>query len=167
MAELTTTERLQPSLLDRLTDDAPQLREESREQRVISATRLRECVTRDLSWLLNSVQFAASRALDDAPEVARSVLNYGIPDLTGLELAGLDVLTLQRRLREAILLYEPRLIASTLQVTVQAQSQRMDRRSLVFDIRSEMWAQPIPLNLYLKTEVDLETGKLDVVEGYA
>lgn len=167
MAELTTTERLQPSLLDRLTDDEPLRRDESREQRVISATRLRECVTRDLSWLLNSVQLAASVVLDDVPEVARSVLNYGIPDLTGLELAALDAATLQQRLREAILRYEPRLIAHTLQVGVHANSERMDRKSLVFDIRSEMWAQPIPLNLYLKTEVDLETGKLDLIEGYA
>ncbi|RTQ90995.1 MULTISPECIES: type VI secretion system baseplate subunit TssE [Stenotrophomonas] len=167
MAELTTTERLQPSLLDRLTDDAPLQRDESREQRVISASRLRECVMRDLSWLLNSVHLAASMRLDDAPDVAGSVLNYGIPDLTGLELAGLDVATLQRRLREAILAFEPRLIAHTLQVTVQANAQRMDRRSLVFDIRSEMWAQPIPLNLYLKTEVDLETGRMDLVEGNA
>lgn len=167
MAELTTTERLQPSLLDRLTDEEPQRGEESREQRVISPSRLRECVTRDLSWLLNSVQMASDQALADYPEVARSVVNYGIPDLTGLELAGLDVAELQQRLRAAILAYEPRLIPGTLQVSVQASAQRMDRKSLVFDIRSEMWAQPIPLNLYLKTEVDLETGKLDLVEGYA
>ena len=100
MAELTTTERLQPSLLDRLTDDAPAQRDESREQRVISATRLSECVTRDLSWLLNTVQLSAHQPLDDAPLAARSVLNYGIPDLTGLELAGLDVVRLQQRLRD-------------------------------------------------------------------
>jgi type VI secretion system protein ImpF len=29
-----------------------------------------------------------------------------------------------------------------------------------------MWAQPIPLNLYLKTEVDLETGNFKVSEGF-
>jgi type VI secretion system protein ImpF len=29
-----------------------------------------------------------------------------------------------------------------------------------------MWAQPIPLNLYLKTEVDLETGRFNVAESY-
>jgi len=167
MAELTTTERLQPSLLDRLTDEEPQRGEESREQRVISPSRLRECVTRDLSWLLNSVQMASDHALEAYPEVARSVVNYGIPDLTGLELAGLDVAQLQQRLRAAILAYEPRLIPHTLQVSVHARAQHMDRKSLVFDIRSEMWAQPIPLNLYLKTEVDLETGKLDLVEGFA
>jgi type VI secretion system protein ImpF len=40
----------------------------------------------------------------------------------------------------------------------------MDGRSLVFDIESEMWAQPLPLNLYLKTEVDLETGRMALSE---
>ena len=42
----------------------------------------------------------------------------------------------------------------------------MDGRALVFDIQSEMWAQPIPLNLYLKTEVDLDTGHMDVSEAW-
>jgi type VI secretion system protein ImpF len=166
MAELTTTERLQPSLLDRLTDEEPQRAAEGREQRVISPSRLRECVSRDLSWLLNCVQMDNEQKLAAFPEVAASVVNYGIPDLTGLELAGLDVSQLQQRLRAAILAYEPRLIANTLQVTVHAHAERMDRKSLVFEIRSDMWAQPIPLALYLKTEVDLETGKLDLVEGY-
>jgi len=167
MADLTTTERLQPSLLDRLTDDEPLRTTESREQRVISPGRLRECVTRDLSWLLNCVQMASAQALADYPHVVTSALNFGIQDLTGIQLAAVDVAELQQRLRAAILAYEPRLIASTLQVTVHANNQRMDRKSLVFDIRSDMWAQPVPLALYLKTEVDLETGKLDLVEGCA
>lgn len=165
MAELTTQERLQPSLLDRLTDDEPGKLEESREKRVISATRLRECVTRDMSWLLNCVSLDADVALDDYPEVSRSVLNFGIPDLTGVALSGINADVLQRRVRDAILAYEPRLTANTLRVTVNALSKRMDRQALIFNIESEMWAQPIPLNLYLKTEVDLETGDFKVSEG--
>lgn len=110
MAELTTTERLQPSLLDRLTDAAPSQREESREQRVISATRLRECVIRDLSWLLNAVNLETSRLLEAHPQVRSSVLNYGIPDLAGVAVAGIDAAALQQRIREAILAFEPRLI---------------------------------------------------------
>lgn len=166
MAELTTQERLQPSLLDRLTDDEPGKREESREKRVISANRLRECVTRDVSWLLNCVNLGADEHLSEYPEVARSVVNFGIPDLTGVALSGVDASVLQRQLREALVAFEPRLTASTLQVTVNADSTRMDRQSLVFNIESEMWAQPIPLNLYLKTEVDLETGAFNVSEGF-
>lgn len=166
MAELTTQERLQPSLLDRLTDDEPGKREESREKRVISANRLRECVTRDISWLLNCVNMGAEEQLAEYPEVARSVVNFGIPDLTGVALSGVDARVLQRQLRDAIVAFEPRLTSSTLQVTVNADGTRMDRQSLVFNIESEMWAQPIPLNLYLKTEVDLETGAFNVTEGF-
>ncbi len=166
MAELTTQERLQPSLLDRLTDDEPGKLEESRDKRVISATRLRDCVTRDMSWLLNCVSLDASLELDDYPDVARSVLNFGIPDLTGVALSGIDADVLQRQVRDAILAFEPRLTANTLRVTVNALSKRMDRQALIFNIESEMWAQPIPLNLYLKTEVDLETGSFKVSEGF-
>lgn len=166
MAELTTQERLQPSLLDRLTDDEPEKKEESRERRVISANRLRECVTRDMSWLLNCVNLGAEDMLADYPEVARSVLNFGIPDLTGSALVGTDASVLQQRIRAAIVAFEPRLTASTLQVRVLTDDTRMDHQSLVFNIESEMWAQPIPLNLYLKTEVDLETGAFNVTDSF-
>jgi type VI secretion system protein ImpF len=166
MAELTTQERLQPSLLDRLTDEEPGRREEGRDSRVISAARLRECVIRDLSWLLNCTHAEATQPLDGAPQVAASVYNFGIPDLAGVALSGLDLARMEQRLRDAILVFEPRLIAETLQVRARADGARMDRRSVVFDIQAEMWAQPLPLNLYLKTEVDLETGRLDVVESW-
>ena len=46
MAELTTSERLQPSLLDRLTDDHPEVAHESRERRVMSMRQLRAAVLR-------------------------------------------------------------------------------------------------------------------------
>lgn len=166
MAELTTQERLQPSLLDRLTDDEPGKTEESREKRVISATRLRDCVSRDISWLLNCVNMEASEDLDDYPEAAQSVLNFGIPDLTGVALSGIDAEALQRQIRKAILAFEPRLTSNTLRITVHAKTARMDSQALTFNIDSEMWAQPIPLNLYLKTEVDLETGTFKVSEGF-
>lgn len=166
MAELTTQERLQPSLLDRLTDDEPDKLEESRDKRVISATRLRDCVTRDVSWLLNCVSLDVDVNLDDYPEVARSVLNFGIPDLTGASLSGINSETLQRRIKDAILAFEPRLTANTLRVAVNADHKRMDRQALMFNIESEMWAQPVPLNLFLKTEVDLETGSFKVSEGF-
>lgn len=165
MAELTTQERLQPSLLDRLTDDEPGSRDESRERRVISATRLRDCVTRDLGWLLNTVQMEVTQDLDAFPEVKSSVLNFGIPDLTGVAVSRVNVESLRQSVREAILRFEPRLTESSLRVVVETSAQRMDRASLTFRIESEMWAQPIPLNLYLKTEVDLETGRLNLSEA--
>jgi len=90
MAELTTQERLQPSLLDRLTDDEPDSKQESRERRVLSLPRLREAVLRDLAWLFNTTHLAVAEDLSNYPYVARSVLNFGMPELTGATVAGLD-----------------------------------------------------------------------------
>jgi len=41
MAELTPKERLQPSLLDRLTDEEPDRRQESRDKRILSPAKLK------------------------------------------------------------------------------------------------------------------------------
>ncbi|MBB5465026.1 type VI secretion system protein ImpF [Paraburkholderia sp. CI2] len=166
MAELMPQERLQPSLLDRLTDFDPARREESREQRVITAARLREYVTRDIAWLLNCTRHWSSDELTGFAQVGNSVLNFGIPDLAGAALSGIDVELLQNRIRSALLDFEPRLIASTVQVSVEVDEARMGSRSLRFLIEADMWANPMPLSLYLRTDVDLETGVFHVSQHF-
>jgi type VI secretion system protein ImpF len=162
MAELTQKERLQPSLLDRLTDDEPHQRQESRDKRVLSPARLRECVRRDLTWLLNTTNLAASEELDRHPEVLRSVLNYGMPDLAGHTSSSVDVRALERLLCKVIWDFEPRLIKSSVKVRVFADEEKMNHNAMCFDIEAELWAQPLPLRLFLRTEIDLETGGVNV-----
>ncbi|MFO1320967.1 MAG: type VI secretion system baseplate subunit TssE [Burkholderiales bacterium] len=164
MAELTQNERLQPSLLDRLTDDEPEVDRESRDKRVLSMRRLRECVLRDLSWLLNATRLDVLEDLEDYPLVARSVVNYGMPDVAGLTASGLDVIALERAVREAIIDFEPRILASTVKVTARSRPELMAHNTLAFDIEGELWAQPVPLRVYLKTELDLEIGEVKVSE---
>ncbi len=36
--------------------------------------------------------------------------------------------------------------------------------SVTFEIEGMLWAQPLPLNLYLETELDLEVGQANVRE---
>jgi hypothetical protein len=104
MATLAPQDRLQPALLDRLMDDAPAVGQESREARLITGRKLRSAVLRDLAWLFN-----ATRVLDDrmkeegATHAARSVLNYGLPALSGTTASSLDVVDLEGRIRQAIL----------------------------------------------------------------
>lgn len=167
MAELTPRERLQPSLLDRLTDEAPERREESREERVLSPRRLKACVIRDLEWLLNCGDLASVQDLDAYPRVAESVLNYGLPDLAGRNVSGLDVLALERALRRAILRFEPRILRQSLVIRVVADAARMNPNAIRFDIEGELWGNPMPQRLYLKTNVDLESGEIQVAETSA
>src|SRR5690606_24664833 len=167
MAELTPQERLQPALLDRLTDDAPDERTEARERRVLSMHRLRSALLRDLAWLLNAGHLESVRDLGDYPEVRRSVLNYGIPDLAGLTLAGADPAFIEKAIRDAILRFEPRIAPQSLRVTAITEDKARSRSALVFRIEGEIWAKPAAQPLYLKTEVDLETGDAVLTEGQA
>lgn len=162
MAELTPQERLQPSLFDRLTDLEPAKRDERRVERVVTGAQLRESVTRDIAALLNCTRAWNEEDLEGLPQVRNSVLNYGIPDLAGMALSTIDTGGLQAQIRTALLDFEPRLIGSTVQVTAAIDDTRMDSRSLSFRIEAQMWAQPIPLSLYLSTDVDLETGEFRV-----
>src|SRR4051812_21674980 len=91
MAELTQKERLQPSLLDRLTDTEPEQRQESREKRILSPSRLRESVRRDLTWLFNTPNLATMLDLANYPQVAESVVNYGLPSLAGPTTSSVDI----------------------------------------------------------------------------
>lgn len=165
MAELSPQERLQPALLDRLTDHDPGQKIESRDRRVISVQRLRECIRRDLAWLLNCGRLESVMNLDEYPEVTNSVLNYGIPDLSGASLAGANTVLIENAVRAAIVKFEPRLLRNSLKVSVTTDSSSMNRNSMTFKIECEMWAQPVPLSLYLQTELDLETGDVSVKEG--
>lgn len=163
MAELAPRERLQPSLLDRLSDDEPHTSSEPRERRVLSLRTLREGVLRDLAWLLNTANLLS--VVDDAnlPHVANSVLNYGVPVMSGHSVNSLNVGQLERGIRQAIWDFEPRLIRNT--VTVKARLANVERNLLTFDIEADLWAQPYPERLYLKTELDLERGAVLLSES--
>lgn len=163
MAELAPRERLQPSLLDRLSDDEPDNSTESRERRILSLRTLREGVLRDLAWLLNTTNLLSVIATDALPHVGTSVLNFGVPVMSGNSLTSFNVSKLERSIRQAIWDFEPRLIRST--VIVKARLLEGERNLMTFDIEADLWAQPYPERLYLKTELDLERGAVLLSEN--
>lgn len=162
MDGLGPQDRVQPSLLDRLSDDDPAGRQEARNLRVFSLARLREAVARDLSWLLNTVHLAATEDLSPWPHVAASVLNFGVPPTTGRVKAGLDPAVLARQLQQALQRFEPRLKPESLRVSVQRGHD--DGSGFQFLIEADLWAYPAPLRLVLRTEADKELDMVRVVE---
>ncbi len=165
MADLTLKERLQPSLLDRLTDREPDSNRESRDRRVLSTDKIRESVIRDLGWLLNTGNLGMTEDLELYPEVSASVLNYGAPDLAGVAASATNLVELEKAIREAIINFEPRILANSLKVVVETRRNEANHNALSFRIEGELWAQPMPLSLYLRTELDLETGSYNLTES--
>jgi len=160
MPELSQKERLQLSLLDRLSDDEPNKLSESRDKRVISVSRLKALVQRDLAWLLNSVAASANMDFSEYPEVAKSTLNYGILDLSGVSSIVFSPKHIEREITKCIKHYEPRIIPKSLKIKISVSEKEMNGNTLSFEISGDLWAQPLPLQLFLKTEVDVENGSV-------
>lgn len=165
MADTTPQDRLQPALLDRLTDEEPDTKLESRDRRVISMRRLRECVLRDLGWLLNTTPLGQTEDLSDFPEAQNSVIDFGMRDLAGQTLSGVVPNELEAHIRGAILRFEPRILPRTLRVRAVLPDDPQHRNALAFEIEGELWGQPLPTRLYLKSEIDLEDGSMTVAES--
>jgi type VI secretion system protein ImpF len=156
-------DRLQPALLDRLTDNQPMSHVEAEDSRVMNKSQIREAVLRDLSWLLNSVQPLGKEVAALYPRAADSVLNYGLPAMSGQLASRIDVSVLERTIKQAILRFEPRVMEDSLQVKALDASSVLDTHNVIeFEIHGFMWAQPVPLELLLRTQVDLEAGQVEV-----
>ncbi|MFM2119562.1 MAG: type secretion system lysozyme [Pseudomonadota bacterium] len=162
---LRLQDRLQPALLDRLTDDDVEVRSEGSEKRVIARQRLRELVLRDLAWLFNTTAPGAEMDWSSCPEARRSVLNFGLPPLSGQTASAIDPMELQRRVHQAILDHEPRILPETLEVTaLVTELQLQQHNQIALRITGQLWAQPMPLELLLHTDIDIETGRVSVRE---
>lgn len=160
MPELVVVEKLQPCLLDRLTDDDPKNQQESRAQRVISLQRYRQGVMRDLQWLFDSSAHLpqegdATFSIEDYPDAFRSVINFGTRHLFGLMAPKMR--ELERELTESLYTFEPRILRNSLKVR-----SKLEGNMVALEVEGEIWANPLPERLHIKTSLDIESGHCTV-----
>ena len=165
MAELVSRERLQPSLLDRLTDHAPEQKRESLDQQSLTMQQLRQAVLRDLAWLLNTTNLAATEDLSSAPLAVKSTVNFGIPSFSGLIGTAQKLGALENGIAQAIRAFEPRIRPETLKVKLRPPQDEKPSAAITFEIRGELWAQPVPQQLFLETTIELETRMAVVTDA--
>lgn len=156
-------DRLQPALLDRLIDDTPGSDAEDPQSRSLTRVRLRQIVLRDLTWLLNATSGMTDHDARRYPLARRSVINYGLPALSGLLASNVELYDLEQMMRRAILDFEPRILPDSLVVRGSAPEDVLGHHNvLAFEVSGRLWAQPYPIELLLRTRVDLETGMVEV-----
>jgi type VI secretion system protein ImpF len=167
MPDVARRERLQPSLLDRLTDNAPEHRRESLDQQTLTMAQLRAAVLRDIAWLLNTTNLSAVEDLEGLPRVAASTVNYGVPGFNGMVGAGEKTAELETAITLALKRFEPRIRPDSLRVRAREDVDKQSAPTLVFEIRGELWAQPVPQALFLETSIDVATRLAVVTDAKA
>lgn len=158
---MKTGDRLQPTLLDRLTNQHPERSNDTPAELTISRRQLRQIIRRDLIWLLNAINMASSDMdFEFHAHAQRSTINYGLPAFSGRLASDVKLEDLQTALRNAIIQFEPRIVPDSLQVIGMAMDDVMNaaHNLLMFEIRGQIWATPYPIEMLLKSSVDLETG---------
>src|SRR5690349_10716765 len=82
-------------------------------QRAVTEQILRQEVSRDLGNLMNSIALSSSIDLSRTPAVARSILNFGLPDIGAGTLEDGTVDKIRRDIVQAIRRFEPRIMPET------------------------------------------------------
>jgi type VI secretion system protein ImpF len=153
-------QRQQPALLDRFIVDPPEGQADG--LRVLSRKQLRDALLRDLDDLFRTVP-ALGREWQADPVLAGSVLNYGLPPWVGRTASGIEPGTLEAQVRQAILRFEPRLLPGTLAVRAIEPTSLADTHNVVeLEIRGQLWSHPMPIEVLLRTRMNLEAGQVDV-----
>jgi type VI secretion system protein ImpF len=126
----------------------------------MSQSRMRRAVLADLEWLLNTTRMDADMDAVKYPYARKSVINFGLPALSGKTASTLEVMDLERAIKQSILDFEPRILPPSLQVRAIEMENFEQHNVIGIEITGQLWAQPVPLELLIRTEIDLETGQV-------
>ncbi len=163
MSQPKSNELLASSLLDRLIDYEPHLKQEAPRQRHQIVREVKQAVRRDLENLLNT-RWLGMEVPEHYEELPASLMNYGIPDFTGNNLrAAEDPDVVFDAIRLAIERFEPRLR----NVNVKPLPAKHDGdRTLRFRIEATLWVEPITDPVAFDSRLETSTGVFQV-EGLA
>jgi len=146
--------RITPSVLDRLFDDAPLEVRDYLPAGLQALERLRHAVVRDLEGLLNS---RAQSALDlnAFPELARSVVNYGLPDFSTLSaVSQTDQARIRTEIQLVIARFEPRLKQVKVHLVQQEQTSAFSFRIEAL-LHIESLSEPVAFDVVLDVATQL------------
>ncbi|RYC39753.1 type VI secretion system baseplate subunit TssE [Pectobacterium zantedeschiae] len=163
---LTARDKLQSSLLDRLTDNAPDKRNDANSNTLISHSTLRRHVLRDLQWLFNTINNEAQQDLSEFGEVQRSVWNFGVAPLSGQNISDIEWLDIQRKMTDAILHFEPRILPQGLQVRCISDMTSLSLHNVLsIEIKGRLWCVPYPLEFLFRTQIELESSHFELQDA--
>jgi type VI secretion system protein ImpF len=130
-------------------------------QRGANEAALKRNLNIDLDHLANTVNLASVVDLDRYPAVRRSVLNFGMDDLTHLTVDSSDILSLAAALRAALIAHEPRLVPDTLRIE-RRETDEDNTQRIGFHAHAEMKCRPVDIPLEFVAEIDVGSGKVEL-----
>jgi type VI secretion system protein ImpF len=131
-----------------------------RVRQVITESVLRQEVARDLDALLNTIALESTLDMSEAPFVRKSILNFGIPDVTHRTIDENATNDISEEIRAAIVNFEPRLAAASLHIE-RDRSVDITELKVRFIVRADLTCDPIHVPVEFVADI-IEGGKIVV-----
>ncbi len=159
MARIPNDQPLTPSLLDRLLDDHPGSTQEVPAARGQTLRGLKESIRRDLENLLNT-RWSPTTWPEHLEDLELSLVNYGIPDITGGAFGFSQTREEFPRIVETVIRhFEPRF--KSVKVVMLENIEPLDR-TLRFRIEAQVHAEPAPEPLAFDSTLQPVTGNVEI-----
>jgi type VI secretion system protein ImpF len=138
---------------ERVVSDRASLR-----RRGVDERRMRQDLEIDLAALVDTVNLASVTDLSGLDYVKRSILNFGLDDLTHITIDSRDIDDIGKQLKAAILDHEPRLTPDS--VAVERSTDDEVNQRVRFRVKAEMSSKPLDIPIEFVAEVDVGSGKI-------
>lgn len=159
MDEISAQQTVVLSILDRLQDDQPNLTRDPPKTQEEAIADLKQAIRQDLENLLNCRRRGTSWPAH-LSELAQSLVNYGLPDLTGLDTGTTESREGLRRTLEAVIrAFEPRFKAVRVRMLDNAEA---TDRTLRFRIDAMVRIDPVSEPVIYDSAVDPVVGNLEI-----
>jgi type VI secretion system protein ImpF len=153
---------LQPSLLERLTDEAPELNKEPHSATLRAPSEYKRSVARDLQNLLNTTCPSGPELFAGWSEVPLSMVAYGLPDMSTCSFGShRDHELVAAAVQRTISLFEPRL--RHVRVFVEGREERF--RALKLRVEADLDIPPDVDEVVYDATVDFLTFSYEVGEA--
>lgn len=127
----------------------------------ISESELRKIVISDVGALLNTVNLNSAQNLSEAPEVGKSILNFGFPDIARLSIDENAVFQVAQELEAALSDFEPRLVRGSIKAR-RDETVSPNELRVRFLVSAALRMQPVDVPVQFVAEVELDSGKLKI-----
>jgi type VI secretion system protein ImpF len=131
-----------------------------RPRHVITESVLRREVGLDLDALLNTIALESTIDMTAAPYVRKSIINFGIPDITHRSIDEARVADITEEIRLAIIDFEPRLAAASVRVTRDTSVDPVELK-IRFIVRADLTCDPVHVPVEFVAEI-IESGRIAV-----
>jgi len=127
----------------------------------ITEAGLRREVASDMLHLFNTTNLGAAEDLETFPEVRRSILNFGFPDLAWRSIDENRLVEIGREIEIALTQFEPRLAQGSIKARRDATTSASELK-LRFLVSAELRAQPVSVPIEFVAEVEVDSGKIKI-----